>query len=76
MTFVQMLQAVRSGMEIDQKTMAAGIGVSQQYLSDLESGRRMPSVRITNAICTWLGRGPKGRREWHEAAARAHGWEV
>lgn len=76
MKFVEMLQAVRSGMEIDQQTMAKGIGCSAQHLCDLEKGRRLPSVRIVESICAWLGRGPKGRREWHAAAARAHGWDV
>lgn len=75
-SFRQLLKAAREGMEIEQRAMAKAIGCSPQYLSDMESGRRMPSVRITNAICKWLGRGPEGRRQWHLAAARAHGWEV
>lgn len=76
MTFREMLKEVRSGLELDQRAVAERIGCSVQYVCDLEQGRRMPSVRITNAICEWLARGPKGRREWHAAAARAHGWDV
>lgn len=76
MIFRVMLKTVRMGLELDQKTVAKAIGCSVQYVCDLENGRRQPSVRITNAICEWLGRGPKGRRDWHAAAAREHGWEV
>lgn len=73
-TFVEMFREVRSRHKLD--TVAKGIQCSPQYVSDLEHGRRLPSVRIVNAICQWMGRGPKGRLEWHQAAARAHGWEV
>lgn len=59
-----------------QKAVAAGIGYSVQYVSDLARGRRQPSVAVVNAICKWMGRGPKGRLAWHVAGARANGWEV
>ena len=56
--------------------VADAIGISVQYVSDLRRGMRMPSVRVVEAICEWMGRGPKGRLEWHQAAARSHGWQV
>jgi DNA-binding XRE family transcriptional regulator len=76
MTFREMLIAVREGQDLDQKTFAEHIGITAQYLCDLEKGRRLGSVAIVNRICEMLGRGPKGRREWHVAGARSHGWEV
>ena len=76
MTFVEMLKTIRAGHELQQQELAAGLGISTQYLSDLEAGRRLPSVRVVEAICEFFSRGPKGQREWHEAGARAHGWKV
>lgn len=73
-TFTEMFAEVcgRHG----QKAVAAGIGYSVQYVSDLVRERRKPSVAVVNAICEWMGRGPKGRLAWHTAGARANGWEV
>ena len=76
MTFQELLKDVRDGLEMNQQTFAQRIGYTAQYLSDIENGRRLPSVRITNAICDYLGRGSEGRRIWHSAGARAHGWDV
>lgn len=76
MTFAQMLKEVRIGMGLQQSDFAEQIGYSAQYVCDLENERRAPSVKVVNSICEWMGRGPKGRREWHTAGARAHGWEV
>lgn len=59
-----------------QKAVAKGIGYSVQYVSDLVNERRKPSVAVVNAICAWMGRGPKGRLAWHVAGARANGWEI
>ena len=72
----EMLRAVRVGMEISQQDFAAKLGISSQYLCDIEKGRRIPSVELVERIVTYLGRGPAGRREWHVAAAVAHGWDV
>lgn len=76
MTFVEMLSAVRSNAGYSQKQLAKSLGVSPQYLSDLECGRRMPSVEVINKICNWMDRGPIGNREWHIAGARSHGWNI
>jgi DNA-binding XRE family transcriptional regulator len=76
MTFVQMLVAVRSKTDMSQKEFAAALGFTPQYLCDLEHGRRPGSVEFVNRLCDWLEHGPKARKAWHLAAARAHGWEV
>lgn len=76
MTFVEMLLDVRAGLEMSQKDFAEALGFTPQYLNDLEHGRRLGSVEFVNRVCEYLSRGPKGRKEWHLAAARSHGWEV
>jgi transcriptional regulator with XRE-family HTH domain len=75
-TFVEMLREIRTGHELSQKEMAERLGISAQYLCDLEYGRRLGSVEVVNRLCDVFSRGPKGRKEWHLAAARSHGWEV
>ena len=75
-TFIDMLIEVRHGHDMTQKALAEALGFTPQYLCDLEKGRRLGSVEFVNRLCEWMGRGPTGRREWHVAAARAHGWEV
>ena len=74
MTFSEMLKEVRR--DRTQQEFAKALAISTQYLHDLEHGRRKPSVNVTNRICEYLGRGPKGRLAWHTAAAREHGFEV
>jgi transcriptional regulator with XRE-family HTH domain len=76
MTFVQMLVAVRAEMDMSQKAFAEALGFTPQYLCDLEKGRRLGSVEFVNRLCDWMGRGPEGRKEWHMAGARSHGWEI
>ena len=76
MTFTEMLRTVRVDRDMTQQDMAKALKISPQYYHDLEHGRRLPSVAITEAICKYLGRGPKGRLEWHTAGARAHGWAI
>lgn len=58
------------------KVIAQAIGYSEQHVSDLRRGMRLPSVEVTKKVCEWMGRGPKGCLEWHQAGARAHGWQV
>ena len=76
MSFAELLREIRAGYEISQKQLAKNLGLSPQYLCDLENGRRTPSVEFVNRACAYFSRGPEGRLEWHRAAARAHGWEV
>lgn len=76
MTFREMLLEIRKGNELSQKDFAEALGFTAQYLNDLEHGRRLGSVEFVERLCKWAGRGPKGRREWHVAGARSHGWDV
>ena len=76
MKFAKMLKETRLGHEFTQKQMAAKINISHQYLCDLEHGRRLPSVTLTKRICSVFGHGSLGCAAWHQAGARAHGWEV
>lgn len=76
LSFVEMLRLVIDESEYQLKEVARQLGISPQYLHDLKEGRRLPSVEVTNKICDWMGRGPIGRSHWHQAAARAHGWDI
>ncbi len=76
MTYREMLIELRSAVGMTQKELAAALKISNQYLCDMEHGRRMPSVNVVEKICKWAGRGPRGISHWHIAAARAHGWKV
>lgn len=71
-----MFKELREALGIDQKTLAETLGCSSQFICDVEKGRRTPSVAFIDRLCDWHGRGPKGRRDWHVAAARAHGWKI
>ncbi len=73
--FVEMLAEVRATHDTS-KALAVQLGVSPQYLHDIERGRRLPSVAFVDRLCLYLGRGPVGRLEWHRAAAEAHGWKL
>jgi transcriptional regulator with XRE-family HTH domain len=75
-TFIEMLREIRAGHELSQKEFAERLGYTPQYICDLEHGRRSGSVEFVNRLCDVFGRGPKGRKEWHLAAARSHGWEI
>ena len=76
MSFAEMLTTIRTGHELSQKELAAALGISPQYVHDLEHGRRLPSVKVIERICDHFRRGPQGRSDWHVAGARAHGWDV
>lgn len=74
--FYRLFRELRQNKGMNQKAYAFALGISHQYVCDLEKERRLPSVRVVNAICDWLVCTPTGIRLWHTAAARAHGWEV
>ena len=76
MTFIEMLRAIRLDREFTLADIAKPLGISPQYLHDLENGRRKPTVKLVNRICEYMGRKTQGRLAWHLAAARAHGWEI
>lgn len=78
-TFTERFIQLRADYGMSRKEFAACIGISPQYLCDLEHGRRLPSIRVVHNICDHfiVGRGlVVARRAWHMAGARAHGWEI
>lgn len=76
LSFTEMLRHLLLDGVFTQAQIAKSISVSVQHFNDMLHGRRKPSVNVTNRICEYMGRKTMGRREWHLAAARAHGWEV
>lgn len=74
MTLVEMLRQAKGATP--QKELAAALGITPQYLCDLEKGRRHGSVEFVNRVCDWLGCDDSDRKRWHRAGARAHGWEI
>lgn len=75
-SFRIMLADLTQLVGLTQADMADRIGVSAQFHHDIVHGRRMPSVAYVDKLCEAFGRGPKGRAEWHRAAAREHGWAI
>lgn len=83
-SFITMLYAMRRDRNLSQKSMASLLGISPQYYNDLESGRRMPSVKIADAVSAVnrkIGLMPgqterKCKHGWHWRAAKAHGWKL
>lgn len=49
------LRRVRSEKEITQEALSAKAHISQQYISELESGRRNPSVTTVAELARALG---------------------
>lgn len=74
--FAEMMRLSRTGLEMTLAQYGAALGVSAQHIHDIEHGRRLPSVALTNSVCEFMGRGALGRADWHRAGARAHGWEI
>lgn len=82
-SFSAHLWSMRINAAFTQKEMAARLGISPQYLHDLEKGRRMPSTRLADALAQLehelypQGHSFKQCQEfWHECAARTHGWKI
>lgn len=76
MELSQMFKDLRDALDITQGDLAEKLDCSSQFICDVEKGRRTPSVAFIDRLCDWLERGPKGRREWHLAGARANGWKI
>jgi DNA-binding XRE family transcriptional regulator len=78
--FAERLTELRSLYHLTQGQMAKRLGISPQYLCDLEHGRRKPSLTVVNALCNCFGpNGPSDsgfRRSWHRTAAKEHGWRI
>jgi transcriptional regulator with XRE-family HTH domain len=65
----------RKALGLDQKKMAASLGISQGYISDIESGNKMPSDTILIAFAYrweinihWLLTGEGDMRDTHGMA--------
>ena len=74
--FTELVTALRKARGFDQKQLAKWLGLSQQYVSDLQTGRRLPSLNVVEIICRRSECLPQGRLVWHRAAAMAHGWKI
>jgi transcriptional regulator with XRE-family HTH domain len=73
---VEMMRDARKRHRLSQKDFAAVLDFTPQYVCDLEKGRRLGSVEFVNRLCDWLGADDRGRKQWHLAGARSHGWNV
>ncbi len=56
------------------RSFAKALEYSATHLSDLENGKRTPSIRFIEKLCE-IPVGPS-RKRWHLMGARAHGWNV
>lgn len=55
LTFGRLLKSHREGEEFSQVEMAKLLGLSKQSLNDLESGRKIPSIRRALTIAKKIG---------------------
>lgn len=55
-----------------QKALAAELGISEAYLSDVLKGRRPPTPKLADGIAAWAADGERAR--WHGLGAMACGW--
>lgn len=81
--FQHRLRCVRLEEKWTGQTMANAIGISPAYYSDLERGRRLPSLRIADrcAELDYKRAHYDHTRDWfvaywHTLAAKAHGWRI
>ena len=51
---LSILKAIRRGKDIRQTDLAKDIGITQTYLSLIETNKRNPSLRLFEDICTQL----------------------
>lgn len=58
-----------------QQQWARDMNISEQYLSDLSLGRRLPSVAIADVL-TEIAGNERNPMHWHLLGARAHGWRI
>lgn len=55
MDFPARLERVRVAAGISKNALAKAIGISQPFISELESGRKSPSLQTIERICEYLG---------------------
>ncbi len=78
MDLAERVKHVRKHKGLSQSALATALGISAQYLCDLEHGRRLGSVEFVDKLCDWMGMEKRSalRRAWHQAGARSHGWQI
>jgi len=55
LTFSNMLMSIRQGEEMSQAAFAKQLGISRQYLCDIEHGRRFVSPKMAAEYAKMLG---------------------
>ncbi|MEJ7508532.1 transcriptional regulator with XRE-family HTH domain [Staphylococcus simulans] len=55
MKFGQNIKQIRKRMNITQSELATKMGISQSYLSDIENGRKNPSIKTVKKLADSLG---------------------
>lgn len=65
-TWVQELREKRSVYDVSQKRLAVAAGITRQYLSDIETGKIVPSEELQAAILEALERFNPGGFCFHE----------
>lgn len=53
--FPQRLRALREGLQLEQKELAAHLGLAASAISNYESGKRTPGFEILTQICRYFG---------------------
>lgn len=56
MNLAQQIKDIRTLAGLEQKELAAGIGVTPSYISLIETGKRLPSIPVLQLISTVTGR--------------------
>lgn len=74
--FAYYLINARAALDMTQKQLADVLEISPQYLCDIESGRRLPTVEIVNKVSAWNGLSGRDAHNLRIMAARDHGWDV
>lgn len=59
LSFASLLTAIREGEEMSQAEFAKILGISRQYLCDLEHGRRFTSLKAAAKYAKKLGYAPQ-----------------
>lgn len=54
-SLAEILKNIREADEVTQEELGARINVSKQYISDLENGRRNPSIAMAKKLAIALG---------------------
>lgn len=52
--FGKKIKAAREKTELTQFALAENIGVSQNFLGDVERGKKLPSIEVLIALCNYL----------------------